>query len=97
MRKLNLNWLSDTRTGLSIFVCFIFCVGIGLGLFLGIDSQEAKVRHVEAEKEVLTRSLTEVIFYIELLDLKVKSLNRLLRKFIEDDEKSKDYNDTAVE
>jgi len=97
MRKLNLDWLRDTRTGLSIFCCLIFCIGIGLGMFFMYDIQGAKIRKVEAEKEILTQNLIEATFLVEVLDMKITQLTMMIQKLIKDKEKVKSYNDTALE
>ena len=97
MKKGILYWLKNTHLGVSTCCTICLMVGLGLGLFMGIDSQDAKVKKVEAEKRILIRDLTQAEFIITLLDLKLSKLNKLLFKWLEKDDRIKKFNNIALE
>jgi len=78
------------------FVVFVFCCGIGIGLFLGIDSQEVKVKKLELDNGVLVQNLREQTITNVILSIRLKTLVDLMKNFVEEQEKDKDYNEGAV-
>ena len=96
-----IKWFRDgtylEHATLVTFTVFVFCCGIGLGLFLGLDSQDAQVKKLEAENAVLAQTLTYGAVTIGILQVKVQLLTDMVRKFMEEEDKSKDYNDTALD
>lgn len=97
MKKGIFYWLKNTHLGVSTCCTICLIVGLGLGLFMGIDSQDARVKKVEAEKKELIRSIIQAEFIITLLDLKLGRLNKLLFRWLEKDNRIKKYNDIALE
>ena len=79
------------------FVVFVFCCGIGIGLFLGIDSQEVKVKKLEVENGVLVQNLREQTITNIILSIRLKALVQLMKNFVDEQEKEKDYNEGALE
>lgn len=79
------------------FVVFVFCCGIGIGLFLGIDSQEAKVKKLEERNEVLADNLREQSIVNVILSIRLETLVELMKNFVEEQEKDKFYNEGALE
>jgi len=79
------------------FVVFVFCCGIGIGLFLGIDSQEVKVKKLEARNGVLVQNLGEQTIVNVILSIRLKTLVDLMKNFVDEQEKEKDYNEGALE
>ena len=83
-----------------IIFAVIVLVGLscfGIGLWLGLNSQEAQVKKLKAENAVLAQTLTHGAVTIGILQVKVELLTNMVRKFMEEREKSKDYNDTALD
>ena len=78
------------------FTVFIFCCGIGIGLFLGLDSQEAKVKKLEVRNGVLVQNLREQEIVNVILSIRLKTLVDLMKNFVDEQEKDKDYNEGAV-
>ena len=76
---------------------FVFCCGIGIGLFFGLDSQEVKVKKLEVKKEVLVQNLREQTTTNVILSIRLKTLVDLMKNFVDEQEKEKDYNDGALE
>ena len=79
------------------FTVFVFCCGIGIGLFLGLDSQEVKVKKLEAENRLLAQNLSSGIIIIEILRLRLERVNKIIKKFMDEEDKSREYNEMAVE
>ena len=79
------------------FVVFVFCCGVGIGLFLGLDSQEAKVKKLEAENGVLAQNLREQTTVNVILSIRLKTLVQLMKNFVDEQEKEREYNETALE
>ena len=79
------------------FTVFIFCCGIGIGLFLGLDSQEAEVKKLEAENGVLVQNLREQTITNVILSIRLKTLVDLMKNFVDEQEKEKEYNESAIE
>ena len=79
------------------FVVFVFCCGVGIGLFLGLDSQEVKVKKLEAEKGVLVQNLREQTITNVILSIRLKTLVDLMKNFVDEQEKEREYNETALE
>lgn len=75
------------------FVVFVFCCGIGIGLFLGLDSQEAKVKKLEEDNRVLAEILAEEEIVITIIDIGLDDLVGIMRHFDEEQNKSWDYNE----
>ena len=78
------------------FVVFVFCCGIGIGLFLGLDSQEAKVKKLEERNGVLVQSLREQTVTNVILSIRLETLVDLMKHFVDEQEKEKDYNEGAI-
>lgn len=95
------NWFKRGRylehATLVTFTVFVFCCGIGIGLFFGLDSQEAKVKKLEADKAVLVQNLREQTITNVILSIRLKTLVDLMKNFVDEQEKEKEYNDMAVE
>jgi len=79
------------------FVVFVFCCGIGIGLFLGLDSQEAKVKKLEADNKVLVQNLREQTITNVILSIRLQALVDLMKNFVDEQEKEREYNDMALE
>ena len=79
------------------FTVFVFCCGIGIGLFLGLDSQEVKVKKLEAENGVLVQNLREQTITNVILSIRLETLVQLMKNFVDEQEKEKEYNEMAVE
>ena len=96
-----IKWFRDgaylEHATLVTFTVFIFCCGIGLGLFLGLDSQDAQIKQLKAKNSELTVSLVEATIIISLLEVRLKSLADLMKHFMDEQERSRDYNETAIE
>ena len=78
------------------FVVFVFCCGIGIGLFSGLDSQEAKVEKLEEMNEVLVQNLREQEIVNIILSIRLETLVDLMKDFVNEREKQRDYNEGAV-
>ena len=79
------------------FVAFVFCCGIGIGLFLGLDSQEVKVKKLERENGVLAKNLREQTITNVILSIRLETLVDLMKHFVEEQEREKYYNEGALE
>ena len=95
------NWFKRGRylehATLITFTIFVFCCGIGIGLFVGLDSQEVKIKKLEAEKAVLVQNSEEQTIVNVILSIRLKTLVDLMKHFVDEQEKDKDYNEGALE
>jgi len=94
-----INWFRTNldHAVLITFVVFVFCCGIGIGVWSGIDSQEAKVKKLEARNAVLLENLREQTTVNIILSIRLQSLVDLMKHFVEEQEKEKEYNETVIE
>lgn len=99
MKRLNLDWFKETRTGVSIFCVLVYCVGFGMGMWLMHDSDEAQITRLKQEKKILESDLIMTVVTIDMLDLQIETMVRVWKKFLDsqEEERTRDWNDTAID